>query len=94
MTATELCYLTIREASSRLQSGQLSPVDLTRAFLDRIEQLDGTLGALSVQLSAEQVDRLDAASAIPLGVPHEMIAERFPRYTDDDAQDLRWPPVI
>jgi aspartyl-tRNA(Asn)/glutamyl-tRNA(Gln) amidotransferase subunit A len=43
MTATELCYLTIREASSRLQSGQLSPVDLTRAFLDRIEQLDGAL---------------------------------------------------
>ena len=43
MTATELCYLSIREASSRLQSGQLSPVDLTRAFLDRIEQLDDTL---------------------------------------------------
>jgi len=58
------------------------------------EQLDGTLGALTVQLSAEQVARLDTASAIPLGVPHEMIAERFPRYTGDDAQDLRWPPVI
>eukprot|EP01132_Coremiostelium_polycephalum_P022489 gene22489-26696_t len=56
------------------------------------EQLDGTLGALNVQLSAEQVARLDTASAIALGVPHEMIAERFPRYTDDDAQDLRWPP--
>jgi len=40
------------------------------------------------------VARLDAASAIPLGVPHEMIAERFPRYTDEDAQDLRWPPVV
>ena len=36
------------------------------------EQLDGTLGALSVTLSSEQIARLDAASAIPLGVPHEL----------------------
>ena len=45
MTSTELCYLTIHEASSLLQSGQLSPVDLTRAFFDRIEQYDSTLKA-------------------------------------------------
>lgn len=37
------------------------------------EQLDGTLGALNVTLAPEQVARLDAASAIPLGVPHEML---------------------
>lgn len=45
MTHTELCYLTIGEAGALLQSGQLSPVELTRAFLERIEQLDGTLQA-------------------------------------------------
>jgi len=42
-TQTELCYLTIREAGRLLQSRKLSPVELTRAFLQRIEQLDGTL---------------------------------------------------
>src|ERR671923_1231175 len=43
MTQTELCYLTIREASRLLQSRKLSPAELTRAFLNRIEQLDATL---------------------------------------------------
>jgi len=38
------------------------------------EQLDATLGALEVKLSSEQVARLDAVSAIPLGTPHEQIA--------------------
>ena len=42
---SELYYLTIRQASELLKSGQLSPVELARAFLDRIDQLDGTLQA-------------------------------------------------
>lgn len=37
------------------------------------EQLDGTLGAIDVTLSQDQIARLDAASAIPLGMPHEQI---------------------
>lgn len=37
------------------------------------EQLDTTLGALAVQLSPDQITRLDEASAIPLGTPHEQI---------------------
>lgn len=41
----ELCYLTINEASSLIRSGKLSPVELTRAFLERIQRLDGTLQA-------------------------------------------------
>ncbi len=41
----ELYYLTIREASELLRNGKLSPVELTRAFLERIEKLDGTLQA-------------------------------------------------
>ena len=39
-----------------------------------LDQLDGTLGALDVKLLPEQIARLDAASAISLGVPHEQIA--------------------
>ena len=44
-STVELCYLTIRQASKLLESGELSPVELTRAFLDRIERLDGKLKA-------------------------------------------------
>jgi aryl-alcohol dehydrogenase-like predicted oxidoreductase len=37
------------------------------------EQLDATFGALDVKLSSDQVGRLDTASAIPLGTPHDQI---------------------
>jgi aspartyl-tRNA(Asn)/glutamyl-tRNA(Gln) amidotransferase subunit A len=50
-TQQELCYLTIRAAGRLLQSGQLSPVELTRAFLHRIEQLDSTLHSYITVLS-------------------------------------------
>ncbi len=38
-----LHYLSIAEASKRIAAGELSPVDLVRAFLDRIEALDPSL---------------------------------------------------
>ncbi|MDR5805690.1 MULTISPECIES: aldo/keto reductase [unclassified Caballeronia] len=42
-----------------------------------LKQLDDNLGALAVTLSAEQLARLDAASATPLGFPHDVVnAER------------------
>ncbi|GAB5097051.1 aldo/keto reductase [Caballeronia sp. HLA56] len=42
-----------------------------------LKQLDDNLGALAVSLSAEQLARLDAASATPLGFPHDVVnAER------------------
>lgn len=37
------------------------------------EQLDATLGAVDLSLSAEQIARLDGASAVALGTPHEQI---------------------
>ncbi len=44
MAATkELHYLTIREASRLIKSLELSPVELTRAFLERIEEVDNRL---------------------------------------------------
>ena len=36
----ELCYQTIADLAPRLRSKELSPVELTRAYLDRIESLD------------------------------------------------------
>src|ERR671925_683284 len=44
-TQTELCYLTIRETGQLLKRRELSPVELTRAFLERIEALDSKLQA-------------------------------------------------
>jgi aspartyl-tRNA(Asn)/glutamyl-tRNA(Gln) amidotransferase subunit A len=44
-THTELWYLTMREAGQLLKRRELSPVELTRVLLDRIEALDSTLQA-------------------------------------------------
>ena len=41
LTRDELCFLTIGEASGLLRERKLSPVELTQAYLDRIEALDG-----------------------------------------------------
>ena len=45
MTDRELHRLTIAEAAGLIESGSLSPVELTRAYLDRIEGLNDRLGA-------------------------------------------------
>jgi aryl-alcohol dehydrogenase-like predicted oxidoreductase len=40
---------------------------------NRLGQLEDNLAALSVTLSEEQAERLEAVSAVPLGFPHEII---------------------
>lgn len=62
-TTTELCYLTIREAGLLLKSRKLSPVELTRAFLSRIEQLDKTLNAYITVLPEQALAAARAAEA-------------------------------
>lgn len=42
-------------------------------------QLEDNLGALEVDFSASQLTRLDKASAIGLGVPHDLLASDFGR---------------
>ena len=42
---TELAYLTLAEASSRMRRKELSPVDYTRALLDRIDAHDAGFNA-------------------------------------------------
>lgn len=50
-----------------------------------IEQLEGNLAALDVELSAEHLRRLDDVSAIDLGFPHSMLAgEHIRRTTQGD----------
>jgi len=62
-TTTELCYLTIHEAGPLLKSRKLSPVELTRAFLSRIEQLDKTLNAYITVLPEQALAAARAAEA-------------------------------
>ena len=57
----ELCYLTIPEAALLLQSKQLSPVELTKAFLDRIEAVDGGLHSYVTLLPDSAIQEAQAA---------------------------------
>ena len=45
MIASDACFLSVAEAASLIAAKRLSPVELTRAYLDRIDRLDGTLHA-------------------------------------------------
>src|ERR671923_2375098 len=62
-TPTELCYLTIREAGHLLKRRKLSPVELTRAFLNRVEQLDGTLQSYITVLADRAMSEARTAEA-------------------------------
>jgi aryl-alcohol dehydrogenase-like predicted oxidoreductase len=57
------------------------------------EQLDATLGALDVQLSDDQLARLDGISSTAAGVPHETIVSSTPRFTGSQILDLPKVPV-
>ena len=56
-------------------------------------QLDATLDALKVALTDDQAASLDAASAIPLGIPHQQIREQSGAYSGGDASRLA-PPAV
>ena len=58
-----LHYLTIAEASRRIAAQDLSPVDLVRAFLDRIEALDPSLGSFVLARPAEAMAEARKAEA-------------------------------
>ena len=62
-TPTELCYMTIAQAAPLLRDGQLSPVELTRAFLERIEAVDGRLNSYVTLLPERALAQARAAEA-------------------------------
>ena len=57
------CYLSITELSQRVQSGTLSPVEITQAFLDRIDRLNPTLLAYTKVLSNQAIAAAESAEA-------------------------------
>jgi len=63
MTAADPCFMTIAEAASLISEKRLSPVELTRAYLDRIERLNGRLHAYVRVLHDEALAGARAAEA-------------------------------
>lgn len=53
MSAGEICFLPAQELARRIARRELSPVELTRAYLERIERLDSSLRAY-ITVAAEQ----------------------------------------
>ncbi|MBT7078157.1 MAG: Asp-tRNA(Asn)/Glu-tRNA(Gln) amidotransferase GatCAB subunit A, partial [Chloroflexi bacterium] len=54
-------YKTISELAPLIESGELSPVDLTRSQLDRIEALDGTLKSYATVTSERAIEQAELA---------------------------------
>ena len=64
----DLHFMTIAEASGLIRAGKLSPVELTRHFLDRIRRLDGKLNAFILVLEdAAMADARQAEQEIAAG---------------------------
>jgi aspartyl-tRNA(Asn)/glutamyl-tRNA(Gln) amidotransferase subunit A len=63
MTATNACFLSIAEAAVLIAAKRLSPVELTSAYLDRIERLNGTLHAYVRVLQDEALAAARSAEA-------------------------------
>ena len=45
MLSEDVLYLPVGELGARIRRGELSPVELTRSYLDRLERLGPRLGA-------------------------------------------------
>ena len=63
MTDSELHRLTISESTGLIESRSLSPVELTRAYLDRIEGLNDRLGAYISVMSESALAQASRAEA-------------------------------
>ena len=63
MQATDLAYLSLAEAAALVAERRVSPVELTRAMLDRIEALDGTLHAYITVTTERALQQARAAEA-------------------------------
>lgn len=61
--STELHYLSVTEASRLIRQRRLSPVELTRAFLDRIETFDPQLNAYLLVTAERALEQAREAEA-------------------------------
>ena len=96
MALSELIHLGITEALQEMRARRLSPIELTRAYLERIEKLNP---ALNVYLTILTESALAAAKpAIPRGeidasVPTAIITSASPRSMTLAASPIECVPV-
>jgi aspartyl-tRNA(Asn)/glutamyl-tRNA(Gln) amidotransferase subunit A len=55
MKSAELCFLTIKQLSHLIQKKEVSPVELTNSFLERINRLDGKINAYITLLESKSI---------------------------------------
>src|SRR5207247_6843370 len=68
MNATDLCYTPATDLATMIRTNQLSPVELTRAVLDRIEHLNPKLNAFcTLTADAALVRASEAEAAVMRG---------------------------
>ena len=63
MSNTELHYKPITEQAAMLRGGDVSPVELTSAYLDRIEELNGELGAYITVMGEQAMSQAQQAES-------------------------------
>ena len=61
MTSDDLCFGTISESASLIESDRLSPVELTQAHLDRIDATDSALNSFITLLADRALEQAAAA---------------------------------
>lgn len=57
----DLCYQTIAELSGQISAGALSPVELTRAYIERAEDLDARIRSIITLLPEHAIRRAEEA---------------------------------
>lgn len=60
--ASDLTYISIAEASDEIKAGRLSPVDLTKAVLERIEETDDRLNAYVLVMKESALAEAEASA--------------------------------
>jgi len=63
MMTADLHYLTISELAPMIERGEISPVEVTRHMLDRIEKIDGELRAYARVMSDSAIDQAKQAES-------------------------------
>ncbi|MFJ8000782.1 aldo/keto reductase [Streptomyces sp. NPDC096310] len=79
VTPAQVAVAWVRERAAR-SATPLVPIIGPRS----LTQLDGYLGALDIRLEPEQFARLSEVSAVPLGAPHEKVADSLPNIQGGD----------
>lgn len=70
MKGDDICYLSAVDLAAAIRARMLSPVEVTRAVLDRIDQLNPTLNAFCISIAEEAlVTARQAEAAVVAGKP-------------------------